>query len=160
MTSYIRNIIIVGVASSLAISALPKNSGQSGKYVKYLASFLILAALLAPMNDLLGVFGEVKDTFSESFEGYVPESLDETGDPVIEKTAETIAKYVLSICNSKYGIDTENARVKVILDDSDKENVVIKELQIYTSEKDREVLCDVEKHFSEMLEAKVYAFGP
>jgi len=159
VTSYIRNIIIVGVAASLAVSALPKNSSESGKYVKYLASFLILVTLLSPVKELLHNLSDVKEVFSGSFEEAVTEE-ENTSDPVIEKTAETIAKYVLSICRSKFGVDTENARVKVILDDTDKENVVIKELQIYTSEKDREVLNDIEKHFSKMLEADVFAFGP
>ncbi len=159
MTSYIRNIIIVGVATSLALSALPKNGSETEKYVKYLAAFLILVTLLTPLSGLVGEFESVRETMSSEYSETPTFDSEKTDDPVIEKTSETIAKYILSVCKNKFGVDTTNAKVKVILDDTDKENVIIKELQIYTSERDTEILSDIEKYFSEMLDTDVFAFG-
>ena len=159
MTAYIRNIIIVGIATSLALSALPKNGSETEKYVKYLATFLILVTLLTPLSGFVGDFESVRETLSNGYSETPPFESENPDDPVIEKTSETIAKYILSVCKNKFGVDTSDAKVKVILDDTDKENVVIKELQIYTSEKDTETLSDIEKYFSEMLDADVFAFG-
>ena len=159
MTSYIRNIIIIGVATSLALSALPKNGGANSKYVKYLATFLILVTILSPLSGLLGSADGLKETLSTKYDDVPSYESDKVTDPVIEKTAETIAKYILSVCKNKFGVDTSNSKVKVILDETDKENVVIKELQIFTNEKDTEILSDIEKYFSEMLGADVFAFG-
>ena len=149
----------MGVATSLALSALPKSSSATAKYVKYLAAFLILVTLLTPLRDFKGDFEAVRETLSADYsETTLPES-GKADDPVVEKTCETIAKYILSVCSNKFGVDTADAKVKVILDDSDKENVVIKELQIYTRERDTELLLEIEKYFSEMLDTNVFAFS-
>lgn len=160
MFGYVRNIIIVGVVSSLAVIALPKNAQKSGKYVRLLGSLAVLAVILSPLKDMSEIFSAVKEKARE-VSGTVDLTEEVPGEnAVIGKTAENISSYIIKTCGEKFEIDTANVRVNLMLDESDVENVIIKEIKIYTKEHDRDVLDDAEKYFSELFSTRVFAFGP
>ena len=159
MTDYIRNVIIIGVATSIIIIALPKNSEKSALYVKQLSSFVLLAVMLAPLKDLSLMTSALKsklDGITSSVES-TDSVMD--ADAVIGMSAEGICSYIVELCERKYGFDGDLTDVKLIIDDSDVENVIIKEIQVFVPVSDNTATSAVEEDLEELFGVKVFVFG-
>lgn len=159
MTEYVKNLIIIGVAASLAVASLPKNAESSGKYVRQLSSFMILAVLLSPLGRLSELVSAVRDGIDGiGISGSSAES-EYTADAVIGESAEVICKYVIRLCAERYGFDEEETVVRLILDDRDVENVTVSEIQVFTPESDGKVLSEAAEHLTETFGCKAFVFG-
>ena len=159
MFEYVRGIIIAGTACSMAMIALPRNSSGCGRYCRYLTSLIILAVILSPLRDVSALVTKVKETFDMSFSYSVTEEEQSTANAVIGTSAGMISEYIIETSYEKFGFDRNTTRVKLILDENDTEHVVINEIQIYTDERDRDLLDSAKEYFSKLFDTKVFVFG-
>lgn len=156
MTGYIISVITVGAIGSLLAMILPRESG-SAQYVRYISQMVVLLVIMAPLGNI--------SRFVSSLNISVPrfEEKEDTGGgetAVISKSAENISLYITEVCGNKFGFETNNIRVRLVLDETDPENVIIEEIQIFTSEKNSEEKARAKKYFEEFLMTEVHIFGP
>ena len=155
MVNYVRNIIIVGVAASLAVTALPKNAANVGLYVKQLSAFLILAVILSPLAKMSDIIFAVKSGI---------ESLDILSGDVAEPEGEAdaseeiVCRYIVELLCSEYGFDRDETEVSLILDETGEEYTV-REIQVFTSSGDSARFTAAEKYVSELFGAETHVFG-
>ena len=155
MEAYVKGVIIIGAVSSVILSVLPRGEERSGKYVKYIAGLAVLLIIISP---IAGLFD-----FAHTFTTDLP-SVD-TGESelysaVISKTADNISRFILDRCLEKFALDPAGVKVRLILNESDIENVEITEIQLFTEEKNSEKRERIRKYIEEIFETKVYVFGP
>ena len=156
MAEYIISVITVGAVGSVLAMILPRDGGSS-QYARYISQIVVLLVLLAPIGNLSKLVSSV----NVSVPSYAaPEDSSGGKEAVISKSAENISQYITEVCGNKFGFETENIRVRLIIDDEDPENVIIEEIQIYTSVKDSEDKARAKKYFEEMLMTEVHVFGP
>ena len=160
MAEYIKNVIIVGVVSAMSVMLLPKGAEQTGRYVRQIAAFALLTVILAPLKNISGMVEDLKNVVSgiTEFESTKQEYAD-SADAVIGKSAETISKYIINVCTREFNTDETKMRVKLVLDEADTENVIIKEIQVFAVERDRELLYEIESYLKELFETEVHVFG-
>lgn len=154
MAEYVRNIIIIGVAASLAVAALPKNAENVGRFVKQLSALLILAVVLSPLSKMSELIFAVKngvDNFRTAVGG-------KTEDSGTDGTEEVICRYVVELLCKEYSFDRDATEVKLIFD-GEEENSVIREIHIYTSEGNSAYFKAAEKYVEELFGVDAYVFG-
>ena len=156
MAGYITGVIIMGAVGSLLAMMLPRENGSS-QYVRYISQLAVLLVLLSPLSKLsTSLLSFAVDVPFYEMQG----DLTDNKEAVISKSAENISMYIKEICASQFSFDTENVRIKLILNDEDPENVIIEEVQIFTSEKDSDKRAEAAEYFKETLLTDVYVFGP
>ncbi len=155
MADYVRNIIIVGVAASLAITALPKNAANAGRCVKQLSAFLILAVILSPLSKMSEVIFAVKNGIADL--GTVSGAADEPAAEA-DATEEIVCRYIVEMLCGEYGFDRDETEVKLILDETG-EKCAISEIQVFTSSGDSAYFAAAEKYVTELFGAEVHVFG-
>ena len=150
MAEYVRNIIIVGVCASLAVTALPKNAESSGRHVRQLSAFLILAVILSPLSKMSDVIYAVKNGIDDIItisENTVESDL---------TTEELVCAYIVELLHSKYSFDRDETEVKLILSESGES---ISEIQIFTSVGRGEYFASAEAYIEELFGAEAHVFG-
>ncbi len=154
MVGYVKNIIIVGVAASLAVTALPKNAENAGRYVKQLSAFLILAVILAPLSKMSEVIFAVKNGIEEL--GIVNgESVDSDAEA---DTKEVVCRYIVELLCREYSFDRDETEVKLIFDETG-EKCAIREIQVFTSSGDSAYFAAAEKYIGELFGTETHVFG-
>ncbi|MCI9449039.1 MAG: hypothetical protein HFE30_02145 [Clostridiales bacterium] len=159
MSEYIKNVMTAGAVCTLVMMLLPHGDGQNGKYVKYICSAVVLLIIISPIRSAASFFTDIKETVTEIEETIPAETEEAEAAAVIGLTAENISEYIISVCGEKFGFDTEKIRVKLVIDDSDSENVIIEEIQLFTDENDRSRRDDLKKYLEELLLTDVRVFG-
>ena len=160
MGEYIKNIIIAGTVCSVFSMLSPSGEEKTGKYIRYIAYFIVVIVIASPLKNISGFVSDIKDTLSAVTETKEIKAEYDGSDIVLEKTAENISKYIMDMCDEKFDIDKSLLRVKVIIDDTDKENVVIDEIQIYISKHiDEYKNSQIENYFRDALSTETYVFG-
>ena len=156
MTEYIVSVITAGAVGTLLAMILPKESGSAG-YVRYISQLVVLLVIIAPLGNISRFVSSINispPVYEETAE------TDSGEKAVISKSAENISQYITEVCGSKFGFETESIRVRLVLDETDPENVIIEEIQIFTSEKSSEEKARAKKYFEEYLMTEVHIFGP
>ncbi len=160
MAEYISTVIIAGITGALTTFLCPDGESGSGKYVKYLSSFVMLLVILAPLRNISTFVSAVKNAADSISSGDVEVSEGADLVPALELTAENIADYIRYICDKEYGIPADEIKVKLLLNEEDLTAVEIDEVQLYTPERTREKRDAVKAYFEELLSCRVYVFGP
>ncbi len=156
MTDYIRNVIIIGVAASIVMIALPKNTEKSGLYVRQLSAFVLLAVMLAPLKDLSQMTSALKAKLDGIQSTGESENLSDSS-AVIGMTAEGICSYIVELCERKYGFEKGTTDVKLIIDDS--ENLTISEIQVLVGASDSSTVIEAEDYLEEVFGCEVHVFA-
>ena len=153
MADYVRNIIIVGVAASLAVTALPKNAANTGRYVKQLSAFLILAVILSPLSKMSEIIFAVKNCIDE-----ISTVSGDTDEPAADTTEEIVCRYIVELLCSEYGFGRDETEVVLILENTE-ENCSIREVQVFTSTGNSAYFAAAEEYLAELFGAEVHVFG-
>lgn len=158
MAEYIKNFIIAGTICSMFSLLAPSGEEKTGKYLRYISYFIVVLIIAAPIKNISEFITNIKAvTISDSNEEATnSNSFPET---VIEKSSENISRYIIETCRDKFKCDTENITVKIILDDSDTENVIIKEVQIFLYGSNERYKNEIRDYFTEKLMCEVHTFG-
>ncbi|MBQ8523701.1 MAG: hypothetical protein IJ457_03675 [Clostridia bacterium] len=153
METYIKGVIVMGSVCSVILSVLHGDSVK--KYVRYISQLALLLVLLIPLSGALDFVGALRTDI-------VTPSVGESGAEVsvISKSAENISKYIAETCGEKFALDPNNIRVRLIIDESDPENVLITEIQLFTDVTGSEEKNRIKRYFEELLQTEVYVFGP
>jgi len=153
MDAYIRGVIVTGAVCSVLMMLLPR--GRTNKYVRYVSQLAVLLVLLAPISGMVDFVSGIRAEFPKVETG--TSSVEQN---IIAVSAENISRYIAESCAEKFSLTVENIKVRLILDESDTENVKITEIQIFTDEKRSEEKNRIKRYFEEMFCTKVYVFGP
>ncbi len=155
MAEYVKNIIIVGVAASLAVTALPKNAENAGRYVKQLSAFLLLCVILSPLSKMSELIFAVKNGVENLSLAYESQTEAEADGDTSE---DVICRYIVELLCTEYSFDREATEVKLIFDEAGG-NCTICEIQIFTSVGEREYFAAAEKYIGELFGAETHVFG-
>ena len=155
MVEYVKNIIIVGVAASLAVTALPKNAENAGRYVKQLSAFLILVVILSPLSKMSDIIFAVKNGI-ENLRLSTEEQTEDKAET--DATEKAICSYIVELLHSEYSFDRDNTEVKLIFDVED-EKRVIREIQVFTTVGDSAYFAAAEKYIGELFGSEAHVFG-
>lgn len=152
MEIYIKSIILIGALSSAVIAFLP--NGGTSKYVSFAAQLVTLLVIIYPLSGAIGI--AVK-SFPELPRVEVEES--QFCENVLSYSADSISRAISEHCAEKFSLDTENIRIRLIIDDSDIQSVKLTEVQLFISEANSERRHEICNYFEEMLQCRVYVFG-
>jgi len=155
MEAYLKAVMVMGAVCSVILYSLPHGSDGAGKYVKYISQLATLLVITTPVIGMLSFTAEIPLSVPER-----PALESEAHSTVIAKAAENISRFITDSCCDKFGLDSESVRVKLIIDESDTQDVKIEEIQLFCNEKRSEEKERIRKYFEELLETKVYVFGP
>jgi hypothetical protein len=155
METYVKGIIVIGAVCSVILTALPHGDERTGRYVKYIAHLVTLLVIISPLSGLFSFAGSFTIDIPETEES---ESTSHTA--VIAQAAENISRFITESCAEKFALDPVNVKVRLILDESDTENVKLEEIQIFCDEKRSEEKERIRRHFEELFETRVFVFGP
>lgn len=152
--AYLQGVIVTGALTSAILSIFPRSAG-SGKYVRYAAQLMMLLVLISPISSIV-----------KSVRGYeLPSFHREVGESTFERdaisySAVTLSKAICERCADEFSLDEESISVKLILDEEDTENIKINEVQIFLTEKEVSKRERVREYFEELLNTRVFVFGP
>lgn len=129
--SYALAIVTVCVSAGLVTQIAPE--GQLKKYIKYIISLCVLAALIAPVISVFGGLPEYADKFGEILE---QQTEDDSGakKQLIETQKNAVQEAIRSLISTKYSIKKENIEVKIKINSDNSEAVEIKEIFITVKE--------------------------
>ena len=159
MGKYVAEIICAAVAAGVVGLLVPDGENGVGRYVRYLSYLLIVIVVASPVSRIREIISAIP---TESAGGAVTVSGDgdEYGDLIMKKTAENIADRVISVCRDRFGVDGDKIRVHVILDDGDRQNVNIGEVQIFLGVRvDSYKDGRIERYFRDELGCPVHVFA-
>lgn len=158
MGEYIKNIILAGVVCSVFSMMTPSGEDKSGKYVRYMACIVTLIVIASPISRISSFAANVKDVIQTDAAAEVPEY--KPGDnAVVEKSAENISRSIIRICRDKFGLSEEEVTVRLILNEENKENIIIDEVQIYTTTNNKNLRDKIENYFGDLLGCRVFVLG-
>lgn len=159
MGKYVAEIICVAVAAGVVGILVPDGENGAGRYVRYLSYLLIVIVVASPagrIREFISAIpaGPAGGEVAGSGDG------DEYGDLIMKKTAENIAGRIINVCRDRFGVDGEKVRVHVILDDSDRQSVIIDEIQIFLGVRlDSYKDGRIERYFRDELGCPVHVFA-
>ena len=102
--------------------------GTLKKYLKYIVSLCIFAAMLSPIVNALGVI--VKDNASISFDFSPQEPRESAENAAIENGKKRIEDAIATEISKKWSVPYEEISVSVTLDTADKQAIEIREIKI------------------------------
>ena len=105
--------------------------GTLKKYLKYIVSLCVFAAMLSPLVNALGVI--INDDTPISFELNTEEAPGDAEETLIEDGKKRIEDAIVSEISKKWDIPGEDISVSVVLDTSDKRAIEIREIKIYVA---------------------------
>ena len=105
--------------------------GTLKKYLKYIVSLCVFAAMLSPLVNALGII--INDDTPISFELNTEEAPGDAEETLIEDGKKRIEDAIVSEISKKWDIPGEDISVSVVLDTSDKRAIEIREIKIYVA---------------------------
>ncbi len=154
MELYIRGVLLIGALSSAVLAFLPKDGGTT-KYVSLTAQLLMLLVITAPLTSL----GSLSlDDFPSRPQAEGGES--RYTENVLSYSADSVSRAVAEQCEREFSLEAERIGVRLIIDDSDLQNVKITELQLFVEEKNASRRREIQEYFAKLLACRVYVFGP
>ncbi len=120
---------IVVIAVSGMMSQLAPDGSQK-KYVQFAISLSVLTALLGPMMSVVASLPDTLQNIEWRTEGDLALMEGALSDEVVSVSAENIERSVSALLSQKFGISEELLDVSVVLDDSDRQNIVIRRVEV------------------------------
>ena len=105
--------------------------GTLKKYLKYIVSLCVFAAMLSPLENALVII--INDDTPISFELNTEEAPGDAEETLIEDGKKRIEDAIVSEISKKWDIPGEDISVSVVLDTSDKRAIEIREIKIYVA---------------------------
>ena len=139
---------------------MPEEEKRSGKYVKFVSGLAVLLLILSPLRGLSDFTAAVRKALRASVPVSEAVEKDLYTDAVIEKTAEGVSDYIVRTLSEKYSMEKDKIRVRLVLNEEDRENVEICEIQVFTSEKDKTARESAAKYLWNSLKCEIHVFGP
>lgn len=152
--AYIQGAIVTGVLAGAVLSIFP-STGGSGRYVRYAAQLLMLLVLVSPISAVIGSLS--------CGENLLPQY--EVGDSSFESdavaySASSISRAICEHCADRFSLEESEIGVKLILNEEKSDDVRLDELQLYLNERDSAKRESVREYFEDLLNARVFVFGP
>ncbi len=158
MGEYIRNIILAGVVCSVFSALTPSGENKSGRYVRYMACIITLIVIASPLSKFSSAIGRIK-SYADTEEPTQVVAEARPDSVIIEKSAENISRSIVDICEDRFGIDKNNVKIKLILNEEDKENVIIEEIQLFAGETNKNLRMKIETYFADLFGCRVFVLG-
>ncbi len=134
MAGFVKDLIVVCLIGGAA-TALAPNSGTSGpRVLRFLSSVMIVSCAVLPLTSVFSDPAWITDFNDAAFEesgGEEDTDAETYGDAVLREAAREFSDHVRRVLSEKYGI-VKDVRISVLFDDSDHENISLKEIQIFT----------------------------
>ena len=160
MGRYVAEIICAAAAAGVVGLLVPDDENGVGRYVRYLSYLLIVIVVTSPFGKIREIVSSVRSDPAEPGAVTVSGGTDEYGELIMKRAAENIADRVISVCRERFGVDEEAIRVHVILDDGDRRNIVIDEIQIFLGVRvDSYKDGRIERYFRDELGCPVHVFA-
>ena len=118
----VRILVYISVACTLITVLVAKTKfAGSVKYVCGISLLLTIITILSPFLKTMGSLINIDFSVTED-----EEQANVSDEILINQSASFICEYVKTLLSQKYSIASENISVSVTLDDSNKENILIK----------------------------------
>lgn len=128
ITAYFGEIIVITAISGILFTAAPE--GNIKKYINFVLSVCILAAVIAPM---LGVIAKLPSEIRYREDDFKDVSADEKEhleSALVSASKKEIERAIGSLVCTKFGFDDRSVTVDITLDDRNKEAIEIIKIQI------------------------------
>ena len=142
---FVLSVLTVCVISGVAVGLAPE--GSIKKYIKFIVSLCVLAAILTPLIGVISSIPSVGEESSEIF-GKKGEESGEYGEKQIEAQKAAIEAAICDIVSSKFGIDKGAVSVSITIDAQNISAIEIREIKINVKSKCN--TAEIENYIGEM----------
>lgn len=126
--SYFGEIIVITAISGILFTVAPE--GNVKKYINFIISICILAAIVAPMISVVSKLPEKIRLEEWKYEEAGAEESEKVENAVIQASKKEIEGAICSLISSKFDLDDKGLTCEIELDAKDPSNVEITEIRI------------------------------
>ena len=126
--SYFGEIIIITAISGILFTVAPE--GNIKKYINFIISVCVLAAIVAPMFSVVSKLPEKIRLEEWKYEEAGAEESEKIENAVINASKKEIESAICSLLSSKFDLDAKEIACEIELDAKDPSNIEITEIRI------------------------------
>lgn len=126
--SYFGEVIVITAVSGILFTAAPE--GNIKKYINFIISLCILAAIVAPMISVVSKLPDKIRTTEWKYEEAGAEESEKIENAVVNASKKEIEDAICSLISSKFGLDVKEIDCEIELDAKDSSNIEITKITI------------------------------
>ena len=126
--SYFGEIIVITAVSGILLTAAPE--GNMKKYIQFVISVCVLAAVVAPMISMISDLPKTIKLKELEYEAAGSEEAENIENAVVSASKREIEEAISSLVHTKFGIDKKEIDVEIRLDAADLSAIEITEIHV------------------------------